>query len=135
VRHYGPLAEVLAAQWNNLCGIDNPFIELTVRDKIARFTSFLQAHHWLWTWPRNSVDLCFGKATWKCECHEPWDWIEKIALLAAKVISWDKGFDYPECQTHIISIDGFDMMAWERKQAYLSNDPAFCSHKSNGCTY
>jgi hypothetical protein len=39
--------------------------------------------------------LCFGKTTWKCEHHELWDWIEKIALLAEKVISWDNGFDDP----------------------------------------
>jgi hypothetical protein len=62
-------------------------------------------HHWLWTWPRNSVDfaLHFGKATWKCERHELWDWIEKIALLAEKVISWGKDFDDPQRKTHIIN--------------------------------
>jgi hypothetical protein len=59
----------------------------------------------------------------------------KIALLEEKVISWDKGFDDPEHKTHTIYIDGIDMMAWERKYAYLSKDPAFCSHKSNGCAY
>jgi hypothetical protein len=33
VRHYGALTEVLAAQWNDPCGIDDPFIKLTVRGK------------------------------------------------------------------------------------------------------
>jgi hypothetical protein len=72
------------------------------------------------------------KATWKGEHHELWDWIEKIALSAETVISWDKSFDDPERKTHIISIDGVDMMVWERKHAYLLKDPAFFSHKSNG---
>jgi RNase H-like domain found in reverse transcriptase len=45
LKDYGAQAEVLTAQWNNLCGIDNLFIELTVKEKIARFKLFLQAHH------------------------------------------------------------------------------------------
>jgi hypothetical protein len=41
-------------------------VELTINEKIAGFKSFLQVHHWLWTWPRNSLDFasCFGDATW-----------------------------------------------------------------------
>jgi hypothetical protein len=57
VRHYGAPAGV-----NNHCGIDNRFIELTVREKIAGFKLFLEVHHWLWTRPRNSVDFALRLA-------------------------------------------------------------------------
>jgi hypothetical protein len=58
VRHYGALASVLVAQWNNLCGIDDLFIKLSIKEKIVdsnhffkHITDFGPGQEILWTLP------------------------------------------------------------------------------------
>jgi hypothetical protein len=136
VRHYGALAEVLAAQWNNLCGIDSLFIELTIKGKNCQIQIISSSASLALDLAKKFYGLCLPLWQANMEMWASWTLgLEKLALLAEKVIRWDKGFDDPERETHIISIDGADMMAWERKNAYLLKDPAFCFHKSNGCAY
>jgi hypothetical protein len=58
---YGAPAEVLADQWAELCAFDDPFHQLTEKEKgIAGVKSFL----WLWARPRNAHDFSshFGEA-------------------------------------------------------------------------
>jgi hypothetical protein len=67
--------------------------------------------------PRNAHDFSshFGEAKWKCERDQLWEWIERIALLAEKVIKWCKHFGDLDCKTDIITMDGVDFRSWEEK--------------------
>lgn len=141
-RHYGARPEVLAQIWEDILDIDfdavDESLKLTKNDQsISGFRSFLRAHYWLWSRPRNIDDFAshFGEKQWKCEGKQLWNWISRISALTGKVIKWDERFDDDDTETFILTIDGVDFKAWEKKHPHLSKDPKMCSHKFVSCAY
>ena len=93
----------------------------------------MMAHHFLWTYPKNSHMLaCRFKI---CEVYsrgEPlWKWIKKIQAMKAKKIIWDHSLDSPETEIFVISVDGVDCRIWEKKHPTKPRDTALCSKKFN----
>jgi hypothetical protein len=138
--HFGAPPEVLAQEWEDLLEMEiaDETLQLTVKEKsVDGFKSFLRAHYWLWARPRNARDFSshFGEKKWRCERDQLWNWIKRIALLCDIVITWDERFDDPESELFIVSIDGLDMAAWEKKHGTFNIDKAMKSHKHPGCAF
>ena len=132
-KHYGSGSLDLAEMWYDLNNTDIEEAKLDeVEKSMSGFKKFMVAHHFIWTYPKNSYQLASRMGV--CECYargEPlWKWVKKIAALKAKKIVWDRD-DCPEI--FALSIDVTDFQTWEKQHDTYNQDPANCSRKFNHC--
>jgi hypothetical protein len=94
---------------------------------------FLVAHHWLWTYPKNTKILGarFRLSEGYCRGKPLWHWIGKFASLKAKKIVWDPSLDSSDTEIFVISIDGTDFKTWEKKRETMPVDIGQMSHTFN----
>jgi hypothetical protein len=91
-KSYGSTPLALAAMWYDLVTTDIPEATLTEKEKGEKgFKRFLLAHHFLWTYPKNTDVLStnFTIAEKYCRGKDFWRWVGLIAALKAKKIVWD----------------------------------------------
>ena len=119
--YFGANPVVLAAQWYDLCAKN--IVKEHEKDEEG-FRSFLIAHFFLWTYPKNSRILAnhFKRCKRYCSGAHLWNWVEKISLLKAHIIVWDKDLDDTNGDTFILSVDGIDFRCWERKHPLMNID-------------
>lgn len=138
---YGSTAEVLAEQFEDLQTTHIQEARLTAEENTSKgLRSFLIAHHWLWTGPKNVVltSTRFGICEKYCQGEALWRWIRKIAALEAKVIVWEDRRSKPisiERETFTVTVDGTDFKTWEPKHPTLPVDTGYASHKFKSAGY
>jgi hypothetical protein len=87
--HYGASPVVLAEMWHDLCSTTIDDAKLMDKEKGEKgFSSFLMAHHFLWTYPKNAGVLAsrFGVCEKKASGRALWYWVGKVAALRAAKI-------------------------------------------------
>lgn len=134
--HYGSSPLDLADMWYDLTTTDIPEAQLEDKDKSEKgFKMFMVAHHFLWTYPKNSSLLAsrFGICERYARGEPVWKWIKKIAALKAKKIVWDDSLNDPNTEIFIVLVDGVDFRMWEKKHPTLPIDRGYCSKKFNHC--
>jgi hypothetical protein len=126
-KHYGSSALVIASQWHDLCNLSlNEKLKMTAKEKRRGLKMFFVAHFFLWTYPKNAHVLASRCGI--CERYARgaylWIWVERIAILADKVIRWPTALDSRTLHAEILafSIDGTDKKTWERKHPTLPYD-------------
>lgn len=131
--HFGSSPLDLASMWYDMCNLPD-IVSLPPKQKSRKGAkSFLMAHYFLWTYPKNAKILAstFGI----CEClargKYVWDWVERIAALKEAKIVWPDSFDSPDGPTFILSVDGTDCRTWEKKDKKFPRDKKACSKKFN----
>ena len=90
-KHFGSSPLVLGDMWYELTSTDIPLAALNDNEKNMKgFESFMRAHYFLWTYPRNAEQFArvFGKHERKVQGKPLWGWIGKIAALREKKIKW-----------------------------------------------
>jgi hypothetical protein len=130
--YYGSDALELADVWYDLTTTDIEGAQLTATEKSEKgFRFFLMAHHFLWTYPKNSRNISSRFKICECYCRgkSRWTWVGKIVALKAKKIVWDPRLNQPNIETFILSVDGTDFKMWEKKHPNLPRDPQQCSQK------
>ena len=138
---YGSTAEVLAEQFEDLQTTRIQAARLTVEENSGKgLRSFLIAHHWLWTAPKNVVltSTRFRICEKYCQGEALWRWIRKIAALEAQVIVWEERRTKPismAYQTFTLTVDGTDFRTWEPKHPTLPVDTGYASHKFKSAGY
>jgi hypothetical protein len=133
-KHYGSSPTVLANIWYDLTTTD--IVEARVSEKEqceTGFRMFLVSHYYLWTYPKNSNLLASRFRI--CERYSRgrhiWKWIERIAALKKKKIIWDPRLNDSNSEIFVVTIDGTDFRAWEKKHPTLPRDNGQCSQKFN----
>ena len=118
-KHFGSSHSTLAHIWFDLQTTNIPGATLEQKENSdAGMKMFFVAHHFLWTYPKNS-DILASRFSFLSERNsrgEPlWKWIRKIAALKEKKIVWDSRFDKKDSEVFILSVDGTDFKIWETK--------------------
>ena len=130
---YGSSAAVLAAQFGDLQTTSVPGARLTAKENSDKgLRSFLIAHFWLWTRPKNVVLMStrFGVCEDYCQGRYLWDWVKRIGLLRREKIRWrDRGMVQVGGEKFTVSLDGTDFKTWEPKHPTLPIDTKYASHK------
>ena len=93
--------------------------KLTLEDNSeAGLRSFLAAHYWLWTRPKNA-DLMvshLGLPEKQCRGEPLWRWVRIIHHLRPLKIRWDKqGNENRDVDVFSLTVDGTDFKTWEPK--------------------
>ena len=94
--HFGAPAVVLADQFLDLQVTDDVEARLSKEDKTEKgLKSFLAAHYWLFTRPKNSDVMSSHLCIPERECRgEPlWRWIKKIHHLKSLKVGWERRVD------------------------------------------
>jgi len=128
--HYGSSPVVLADQWHDVCHLQE--LPLTKSEKSLKgLKRFFMAHFWLWAKPKNAA--IFSSHFKICEdycCGKPfWLWIERLALIAANVITFDPQLLAADADVMGFSIDGVDFGVWEMQHEHFPHDRKSMSHK------
>jgi hypothetical protein len=126
----------LADIWYDLTTTDIPDARLDDKDiSESGFIMYMSAHHFLWTYPKNSDVLAsrFKICTRYARGEPLWRWIKKIQALKAKKIRWDSRLNDPNTEIFILSVDGTDFRIWEKKHPTRNIDKKFFSKKFNHC--
>jgi hypothetical protein len=131
-KHYGSSPLDLSDMWYDLTTTNIPGAELGDKDKSAKgFKMFMAAHHFLWTYPKNSY--LFASRFLICETYARgehlWRWIKKIQALKAKKIVWDDSLNDQNTEIFCVSVDGTDFRIWEKKHPTMPVDTGMCSVK------
>lgn len=137
---FGSYPVVLAQQWDDLIETDIPEAKLTVSERTGKgFTSFLIAHYFLWTYPKNYnlIHTAFGVGKNKVTGESLWKWVGKIQALKPLKIVWRDHLDDPNTEVFIITVDGTDCAIWEQKHPIFYKDTRYFTKKKNcaGLTY
>lgn len=132
-KNFGSSSLDLSEMWYDLCNTTEGPARLRKRDKTMKgFKAFMVAHHFLWTYPKNSDVLADN--FFMCEKYargkKVWRWVGKIAGLKGKKIVWDeKKYSSANEAIFIITIDGTDFKIWEPKHPSMPLDKGFYSKK------
>ena len=138
---YGSTARVLSEQFDDLMTTNIRAARLSVEERTGKgLRSFLIAHHWLWTGPKNVVltSTRFQICEKYCQGEALWSWIRKIAALEAQIIAWEERTSQPVSiahETFTLSVDGTDFKTWEPKHPTLPIDTGYASHKFKSAGY
>ena len=122
----------LASQWYDGTHDAIHCWNLSYKEITRGFKSFMMAHYWLWTYPKNATITASHLKVHKTRTKGKylWVWIKRIADLSSKVIYWPEELDCPSAQVFIASTDGVDFRTWEQKKhPTLPIDTELCSWK------
>ena len=131
--HFGSTAAVLSDQFMDLQTTNIEGAKLTKEDNSEEgLRSFLAAHYWLWTRPKNADLMAshLGLPEKQC-CGEPlWRWVRFIHHLRPLKILWDKqGNANRDVEVFSLTVDGTDFKTWEPKHPTRPIDTKYASHK------
>ena len=130
--HYGSSALVVADLWYDITTTDEipgaPQLEEKDKKSEKGFRMYMAAHHFLWTYPRNSrlIASMFGICERYSRGEPLWKWVQTIAAMKAKKIVWDGSLNATNTEIFVVSIDGVDFRIWEKKHPTLPVDTKWC---------
>ena len=131
--HFGSTAAVLSDQFMDLQTTDIEGAKLTKEDNSEKgLRSFLAAHYWLWTRPKNADLMLLHLGLGKKQCRgEPlWRWIRIVHHLRSLKICWDKrGNARGDVEVFTVTVDGTDFKTWEPKHPKKPIDTKYALHK------
>ena len=131
---YGSSPEVVQSLWNDLSNTTINSARIPDSEKNQKgVKSFFMGLYLLWVYPKNArcIELHFSPVAEKSTRGEPlWIWVRRFAALLPSKIKWLPHLNHPNGAVFIVSVDGTDCKAWERRNhPTLPYDPAMYSHK------
>jgi hypothetical protein len=131
-RHYGSSPTIIAIMWADMQETD---ADMGEKDKSEKgFKKLLTAIHFIWAYPKNASILAstFGISVRQVQGENLWKWVKSVAKLKDHKFVWPEDeYNNPNSHIFIITVDGVDFKAWEKKHPTMPYDKGQYSHKFN----